>query len=888
MTSESISHISKHSAVNKSITELIESMPDPLVIINQSGEIVMVNHQLTNIFGYLKDELLGKKIEVLLPDNIRTAHVAMRDVYYQAPNIRVMGEASNLVAMRKNGDIFPVEVSLSPIEADGEQLVVAVARDITKRKEDEKKLAAAIEIAETSNRAKSDFLANMSHEIRTPMNAIIGMSHLALQTDLAPKQRNYIEKVHRSGESLLGIINDILDFSKIEAGKLELEAINFRLEDVFDNLENLIGLKAEEQGLEMMFDLPHNLPTALIGDPLRLGQILINLGNNAVKFTASGGEITFSADVKEDANEENGNSVLLHFSVEDSGIGLTLEQQSKLFQSFSQADSSTSRKYGGTGLGLTISKNLSEMMGGEIWVESEHGKGSSFHFTARLNKQMGNVSKRQSLSQDLESMRVLVVDDNATAREILSSMLASLGLRVDQAGSGESAIALLEEYGGDDPYKLVLMDWKMPNMDGVETTRAIQSNSKIDEIPTVIMVTAYGREEAAQEAKGVAIKDYLTKPVTASTLLDAILMAMGHEAVNNGRKVARLEKSQKDINALLGAKILLVEDNEINQELALDLLETNGIKVVVANNGMEALAQLKTSTFDGVLMDCQMPIMDGYEATSKIREQAIYAELPIIAMTANAMVGDKDKVIAAGMNDHIAKPINVNNMFKIMANWITPSAPLEDIKKIDNTVNVTEVINIPDLPGIDTNRGLTITQGNRKLYLKILTKFYDSQKNFAELFEQEKNSDDEQAATRCAHTLKSVAANIGAEKVRMAAEQLEQACNNEIQESEIKHLLENVLKTLSPVMKGLSTLNQAGDETINNNNPIDQHKFDILIGELRTLLEDDDTGAADVIDKLYALDGIGMHTNLLKELTKAIDSYDFELALEKLNNLGDR
>ena len=884
MTSGSVTHISKHSAVKKSITELIESMPDPLVIINQSGEIVMVNHQLTNIFGYQKDELLGKKIEVLLPENIRKGHVAKRDVYFDAPTIRGMGEERNLVALRKNGVLFPVEVSLSPIEADGEQLVVAVARDITKRKEDEKKLAEAIEIAESSNRAKSDFLANMSHEIRTPMNAIIGMSHLALQTDLDRKQRNYIEKVHRSGESLLGIINDILDFSKIESGKLELEAINFRLEDVFDNLENLIGLKAEEQGLEMMFDLPIDLPTALIGDPLRLGQILINLGNNAVKFTAFGGEVTFSAEVK----EENSNSILLHFSVYDSGIGLTLEQQSKLFQSFSQADSSTSRKYGGSGLGLTISKNLSEMMGGEIWVESEQGKGSCFHFTARLGKQIGDISKRQSLSHDLDSMRVLVVDDNATAREILSSMLASIGMRVDQAGSGEAAIALLEDSSANDPYKLVLMDWKMPTMDGVETTRVMQSNSNIDEIPTVIMVTAYGREEAVQEAKEVDIKDFLTKPVTPSTLLDAILMSMGHEAVNNERKVARLERSQEYIDALAGAKILLVEDNEINQELALDLLVTNGIKVVVANNGMEALAQLKMNTFDGVLMDCQMPIMDGYEATSKIREQSIYAELPVIAMTANAMVGDKEKVIAAGMNDHIAKPINVNDMFKTMAHWITPNAPLENIKTMNNTVNVTKVINIPDLPGIDTNIGLTITQGKRHLYRKILIKFYDTQKNFAELFEQAKNSDDEQAATRCAHTLKSVAANIGAEKVRLAAHELEQACSNQTQETEIECLLENVLKTLSPVLTGLSDLNQSDDAIIKNDHQIDQYKFNLLIGELRTLLEDDDTGATDVIDKLYALDGIDVHTSFLKKLTKAIDSYDFELALDELNNLGDQ
>jgi len=862
---------------DKYITALMDSTPDPLLVVNNSGEIIIINQQLTEVFGYQKEEIIGKKIEELLPQEFRSGHINVRNNFFDKPSVRMMGEDMELKALRKNGKTFPVEISLSPLPE--QQQVIAVVRDITKRKELDDKLADAIVEANASNQAKSDFLANMSHEIRTPMNAIIGMSYLALQTDLNRKQHNYIQKVHRSGESLLGIINDILDFSKIEAGKLEMESINFLIEEVFDNVSNLLGLKAEEKGLELMFNLPHELPSALIGDPLRLGQVLLNLGNNAVKFTDAGGDITIAVELK----ELSGQDVFIKFSVIDSGIGMTPEQQGKLFQSFTQADASTSRKYGGTGLGLAISKTLSELMGGEIWVESEVDKGSSFHFTAKFELQQGVATTTKRKETDLNDLRVLVVDDNATAREILTTIMANFGMRVDQAGSGEAAIALLENASDIDPYKLVLMDWKMPGLDGVETTREIQKNTSLEVVPTVIMVTAYGRDEASSSASDVDIKGFLTKPVTQSTLLDTVMMAMGKGLTQNNRAETSRENSISEINKLRGAKILLVEDNELNQELAKALLEDNGLVVEIANNGVEALSQLDSSEFDGVLMDCQMPIMDGYEATRKIREQSIYKDLPILAMTANAMVGDREKVIAAGMNDHIAKPINVKEMFKTMAHWISVSVQVKT--PVNERGNVIEGnIHIPNIEGIDINAGLEITQGNRKLYKKLLLKFEESQKDFVQQFDDALKSDDSSAPERYAHTLKGVAGNIGAKNVQVAAAELEDACRNKSTPQEIFLLRDALDSLLSEVLTSLSLLVVDDMDHKLSEGLLDKEKFAVLTQRLKELLEDDDTDAMGVIDEMHDFEGISEYEEALSLLSKAIDKYDFEGALDVLES----
>ncbi|MRR52337.1 MAG: PAS domain-containing sensor histidine kinase, partial [Rhodocyclaceae bacterium] len=646
--------------------------PNPIFFKDANCRFLGCNRAYEQAFGITRQDLIGKTVLELpyLPEAARRAYHE-EDLEIIASDGSVARETELTFA---DGQPHAVLYSVNGFRlADGRPGgLIGVIVDIHYLKQAEAALTRAKEMAEDATRMKSDFLANMSHEIRTPMNAIIGMSHLALKTDLTPRQKDYIKKIQGAGQHLLGIINDILDFSKIEAGKLTVEHVEFELEKLLENVASLLTEKTSAKGLELVFDIAADVPPVLVGDSLRLGQILINYANNAVKFTEQG-EIDVVARVRERSDTE----ALLYFAVRDTGIGLNEEQMGRLFQSFQQADTSTTRKYGGTGLGLAISKKLATLMGGEVGVESEPGKGSTFWFTARLGI---GVEKNKSLlpEPDLRQRRVLVVDDNENARVVLTDLLSSMTFVVASADSGRTAIdEVRRAAAAGTPFEIIFLDWRMPDLDGIDTAKAIRGLG-LTPAPHQVMVTAYGREEVLAQAEAAGIEDVLIKPVSASILFDTAMRVLG------GQRPERREAGGHDTSAMAarlgtirGARVLLVEDNELNQEVATELLQDAGFQVDLADNGQIAVDKVGVAApdhYDIVLMDMQMPVMDGVAATFEIRKQERFAALPVVAMTANAMQQDRERCLAAGMNDFLTKPIEPDDLWAALLKWVKPRA----------------------------------------------------------------------------------------------------------------------------------------------------------------------------------------------------------------------
>ena len=686
------------------------------------------------------------------------------------------------------------------LEQRVQERTAELSRTNAELREHERALQVAKEVAEEASRMKSAFLANMSHEIRTPMNAVIGMAYLALRTELTGKQRDYVEKIHRAAISLLGVINDILDFSKIEAGKLDIERTDFSLNEVLGNVSAVTSQKAHEKGLHYLFDVADDVPVHLVGDPLRLGQVLINLMSNAIKFTPQG-EVRLHCRVLRISHKE----VELRFEVRDTGIGMTPEQQSRLFDAFTQADDSTTRKYGGTGLGLAISKRLVEMMGGVLTLHSTVGVGSTFSFALRFG--LGAILQEMlpHLPERLLGCRVLVVDDNPAAREILVQLIEGLRLSVAAEASGAEALAALRRADATVPYDLVLSDFGMPGMNGLELASAI-ATAGLRHVPKVILVTAFGREEVILHAENAPLAAVLFKPIDQSMLHDTLLNVLARDTG------ARAAPVPREVPRFDGRRVLLVEDNEVNLQIAREMLDATGLQVDVAGNGRIALERLLAAgpgVYDLVLMDIQMPEMGGHDATLSIRMDRRFAQLPIIAMTAHATEEERQACARSGMQDHITKPINPDVFYQMLARWLPQSAAAA-VAKAERR----EAADAPpiEIPGFDTADTLDRLGGDVSLYYRVLEMLLPTLRDGLARFKAAAQAGDRAAAAAAAHSVRGMASNVGAQALSAAATELETALGRnaatDAQQASFIALIEETLRLLE---QGLASRSAAAE-----------------------------------------------------------------------------
>jgi PAS domain S-box-containing protein len=786
--------------------------------------------------------------------------------------------------IRRDGQIVTASGRFTVIrDAAGKpQYVIALHEDITERIKAEADLLTAKEVAVAATKAKSDFLANMSHEIRTPMNAVLGMTHLALKTDLTSKQRDYLTKAKAGAEALLGIINDILDFSKIEAGKLAMEQTEFHLEVVLDKLSAVVCQKAQEKNLEFLVAAQQDLPPVLVGDPLRLGQVLINLVNNSIKFTERGA-IVVAVKLEEMVSDR----VKLKFTVRDDGIGMTPEQTARLFQPFSQADTSTTRKYGGTGLGLSISKRLVEMMEGSIWAVSEYGLGSTFCFTAWFG--VASAARRNKvLPLGLAGIRVLVVEDNAVASEILADILRQFSFRVDCVSSGKGALQELAKADSQDPYRLVLMDWHMPGLDGLETSHRIKRGGNLRNIPKILMITAFGREDVRLQAHEAEIEGFLQKPISPSVLFDTLMSLFG---VAGEEKIPLSTAARgRDLPLVSGVRVLLVEDNEVNQQVATELLESEGAIVTIANHGAEAVKLLTQGTqpppFDVVLMDLQMPEMDGLTATERLRAEPHLQRLPIIAMTAHALAEEVQRCLEAGMNDHVGKPIDPGTFFATLGRW-THATQRGGANVPTRTACEEDEIVLPEMEGVDVASGLQRIAGNKRLYRDLLTQFVAKWESAGEKICHSLATGDRGQAERLAHSLKGVAGNLGIDRISSSAGNLETAIRESHTgiEDLTKELTSAVDRQIRTIQAALLIAN-AGSMKRFDASTAEPEDILAAMTRLRELLEASDADASEacknLVDRLRGM----VDASRLEGFGTVVNRFDFEAALLQLNEIA--
>ncbi|MGN7613843.1 response regulator [Magnetococcales bacterium HHB-1] len=903
---------------------LVDTAPDIIYRIDPEGHFTFINQGVTRL-GYQPKDLIGKHFSTLISPTM-VDQVSRNKVLPQYSGKETgPGESPKLFDEKRGGDrkTMGLEISLKSrlsetptlgsietlddnflvmeVNSSGMYQVnqesqeghfvgtVGIIRDISDRKKVEAELRKAKEAAISASRSKSDFLANMSHEIRTPMNAVLGMTHLALQTDLDEKQFDYLSKIQTSAKALLGIINDILDFSKIEAGKLDMEAVPFRLDEVIENLINLINVKAEEKGLELLISTPPDIPLSLVGDPLRLGQVLTNLSNNAVKFTDEG-EIIIQTRIEKRAKDK----ITLHFSVQDTGIGLSEQQIDRLFQAFSQADTSTTRKYGGTGLGLTICQRLVTMMNGKIWVESEPGKGSSFQFTAQFGLPE-KAQEKYTPKIDLSNINVLVVDDSEIARTFLRQTLESFSCRVYTVDSGEAALETVRKNAEENKkFDLILMDWRMKGMDGIEAARVIKTDQTLSSPPTIIMVSSFCREEIQECAINSGIDAFLAKPLTPSILINTLNQILApQEAPLKKRKKTKEEPF--NLKAIQGARILLIEDNPINQQIGEEILSNAGMQVTLAHNGrqgLEMVLESQDNPYDLVFMDIQMPEMDGHEATRQIRQHPQFKKLPIIAMTAHAMKEEKERCLESGMNDHLSKPVDPKALFSILSHWIKKTAtPLgsEDQPQTPTSAKKSTTTTYPEhIPGINLEQGIKRVLGNKRLFFQILKDFHRNFHNINETLRQRLDNNDRKAAIRTAHTIKGTAGNLSINKLAQAARVVEETLKDE-HDDHLDPALKKLDDALEEIMSGLAHAFPENapptSEPEEEPQSLDHDIVTPLLKELYNLLREDNTAAESCLEALSP-HLKKSHTKIFEKLHGSISDLEYNDAITTLENLS--
>ena len=824
------------------------------VAISVNNIIKFVNSSISDLINFKVGEFSGN------------AYVHLFERERMLEELKENGYVKNyeIDMYNSKNEIRKTLATVQRIEYEGEAGYLGWFIDITDIKNSELAMKKSMELAEESTRIKSEFLANMSHEIRTPMNAIIGLTHLLEKTNLNDKQKDYAIKVNNSAKNLLGIINDILDFSKIEANKMALEFVEFDLENVLEDIANINGVRASEKNLEFIIAKDTRIPSKLKGDSLRLSQVLNNLVSNAIKFTEKG-EVLLKISIEELDNR----NVKLYFSVKDTGIGMTEEQMSRLFNAFSQGDNSTTRKYGGTGLGLIISKRIVDVMGGILQMNSIFRQGSEFYFSA--NFELGNNESERNLEflEKVKDMNTLVVDDNSTSRAIIKNYLESFGMKVEEANSGEKAIEIL-----NDKFEFVVLDSKMTGMNGLETWKKIKEKYP-NTLPKVLLLINYGFENIHNEASLFGINNILHKPISNLALYEEIIRIFNLEAQIEGIQV----KDRTLLNEIRGSRILLVEDSKINQQIAKENLESEGFFVDIADNGKNAIEILSENEYDLILMDLQMPILDGYDATIEIRKNEKFMDLPIVALSADAMVGTKEKVIKIGMNDYLSKPIDIVELFNILIKWIKPRKRERiEIKNTTREENSESINSLSiKLRNFNVKQALPRVSEKIPVYIELLKKFEITYKNFIPELQYLFEKLDWKTIKLRLHTLKSVSGNIGNMKISNLAGILEKESDNMqnlIELKEWEELSYSISEAISEIQTVAENKMIMTEEILSN---VDLEK------ELRELTELLENYSANSHDKFKILYGTLINLGFSKEVTqieKNIKEYKFQKAKE--------